>query len=96
VPIYSIGLMQMQREMADANMSGSQRMDFLQRTTNCATFAKETGGAAYSPRGFRGEYGQIFPNVLHQSLRNQYATHVPAQQYQAARWRVPQDQSGAG
>ena len=77
VPIYSIGLMQMQREMADANMSGSQRMDFLQADNELRTFAKETGGAAYFPR-VEGEYGQIF-QMLHQSLRNQYVlTYQPS------------------
>jgi VWFA-related protein len=77
VPVYSIGLMQMQREMADASMSGSQRLDFLQADNELKTFAKETGGAAYFPR-FQGEYGQIF-QMLHQSLRNQYVlTYQPS------------------
>ena len=77
VPIYSIGLMQMQREMADSRMSGSQRLDFLQGDNELRTFAKETGGAAYFPR-FQGEYGQIF-QMLHQSLRNQYVlTYQPS------------------
>jgi VWFA-related protein len=77
VPIYSIGLMQMQREMADAYMSGSQRMDFLQADNELRTFAKETGGAAYFPK-FQGEYGQIF-QMLHQALRNQYVlTYQPS------------------
>src|ERR1041385_8714910 len=47
VPIYAIGLMQLQREIADAYMSGPQRMDFLQADNELRTFAKETGGAAY-------------------------------------------------
>jgi len=77
VPIYSVGIMQMQREMADAYMSGSQRMDFLQADNELRTFAKETGGAAYFPR-FEGEYPQIF-QMLHQSLRNQYVlTYQPS------------------
>jgi Ca-activated chloride channel family protein len=77
VPVYSIGLMQMQREMADQYMSGSQRMDFLQADNELRTFAKETGGAAYFPR-FQGEYGQIF-QMLHQALRNQYVlTYQPS------------------
>jgi VWFA-related protein len=77
VPIYSIGLMQMQREMADAYMSGPQRMDFLQADNELRTFAKETGGAAYFPK-FQGEYGQIF-QMLHQALRNQYVlTYQPS------------------
>ena len=70
VPIYSIGLMQMQRDMADSRMAPTARMDFLQADNELRTFAKETGGAAYFPR-FQGEYGGIF-QTLHESLRNQY------------------------
>ena len=77
VPIYSIGIMQMQRDLADPYMSGSQRLDFLQADNELRTFAKETGGAAYFPR-FQGEYGQIF-QMLHQALRNQYVlTYQPS------------------
>ena len=79
VPVYSIGLMQMQREMADARggMSGTANLTFLQADNELRTFAKETGGAAYFPR-FQGEYGQIF-QMLHQALRNQYVlTYQPA------------------
>ena len=77
VPIYSIGLMQMQRDMADAYMGATQRMDFLQADNELRTFAKETGGAAYFPR-FPGEYPGIF-QMLHQSLRNQYVlTYQPS------------------
>src|SRR5664279_1906691 len=39
VPIYSIGIMQMQREMMDSRMSGPQRMDFLQADNELRTFA---------------------------------------------------------
>ncbi|MCX6630940.1 MAG: VWA domain-containing protein [Candidatus Solibacter sp.] len=77
VPVYSIGLMQMQRDMADQYMSGPQRLDFLQADNELRTFAKETGGAAYFPK-FQGEYGQIF-QMLHQALRNQYVvTYQPS------------------
>jgi Ca-activated chloride channel family protein len=79
VPIYSIGIMQMEREMADARggMGGAQRMDFLQADNELRTFAKETGGAAYFPK-FQGEYGEIF-QMLHQALRNQYVlTYQPS------------------
>ena len=79
VPIYSIGLMQMQREMADARggMGGSANITFLQADNELRTFAKETGGAAYFPK-FQGEYGQIF-QMLHQALRNQYVlTYQPS------------------
>jgi VWFA-related protein len=77
VPIYSIGIMQLQREMADMYMSGPQRMEFLQADNELRTFAKETGGAAYFPK-FEAEYGQVF-QALHQSLRNQYViTYQPS------------------
>lgn len=77
VPIYSIGLMQMQRDMADAYMAPTARMDFLQADNELRTFAKETGGAAYFPR-FPGEYPGIF-QMLHQALRNQYViTYQPS------------------
>jgi VWFA-related protein len=77
VPVYSIGLMQLQREMADAYMSGPARMEFLQADNELRTFARETGGAAYFPK-FEGEYGQVF-QALHQSLRNQYViTYQPS------------------
>jgi VWFA-related protein len=77
VPIYSIGLMQFQREMADAYMSGPQRMEFLQADNELRTFAKETGGAAYFPK-WQAEYPQIF-QALHESLRNQYViTYQPS------------------
>jgi VWFA-related protein len=77
VPIYSIGLMQLQREMSDMYMSGPQRMEFLQADNELRTFAKETGGAAYFPK-FEAEYGQVF-QALHQSLRNQYVlTYNPS------------------
>src|ERR1035441_5672092 len=79
VPIYAIGMMQMQREMADARggMSGTANITFLQADNELRTFAKETGGAAYFPK-FQGEYGQIF-QMLHQALRNQYVlTYQPS------------------
>jgi VWFA-related protein len=77
VPIYSIGIMQLQREMSDMYMSGPQRMEFLQADNELRTFAKETGGAAYFPK-FEAEYGQVF-QALHQSLRNQYVlTYQPS------------------
>jgi VWFA-related protein len=78
VPIYSIGLMQMQRQMAEARgMSGPMQLDFLQADNELRTFAKETGGRAYFPK-FEGEYGQIFQE-LHQALRNQYVlTYQPS------------------
>ncbi len=77
VPVYSIGLMQMLRDMNDSRMAPTARMDFLQADNELRTFAKETGGAAYFPR-FQGEYPGIF-QMLHQSLRNQYVlTYQPS------------------
>ncbi len=70
VPVYIVSLMQAQREMMDARMGSSTRMDFLQADNAMRTFAKETGGQAYFPR-FQGEYGQIFQNIQ-QALRSQY------------------------
>jgi VWFA-related protein len=78
VPIYAIGIMQMQREMAQARgMSGAAEIEFLQADNELKTFAKETGGAAYFPK-FQGEYPGIF-QMLHQALRNQYVlTYQPS------------------
>lgn len=77
VPVYSISLMGMQRELADAYMGGMQRMTFLQADNELRTFAKETGGAAYFPK-FEGEYPQMFQQI-HQALRNQYVlTYLPS------------------
>jgi VWFA-related protein len=76
VPVYSISLMGLQREMADAYMGPMQRMDFLQADNELRTFAKETGGGAFFPK-FQGEYGSVFQNI-HQALRNQYViTYSP-------------------
>src|SRR5215467_4973959 len=77
VPIYAIGLMQMDRTMYDQYMIGPQRMTFLQADNQLRTFAKETGGAAYFPK-FEGEYGQIF-GAVHHALRGQYViTYQPS------------------
>ena len=70
VPIYAIGLMQMERTIYDANMGGIERMTYLQADNQLRTFAKETGGGAYFPK-FQGEYGQIF-GAVHHALRTQY------------------------
>lgn len=76
VPIYFIGLMQMERTLYDPYMGGAERMTYLQADNELRTFAKETGGAAFFPR-FEGEYGQIFAQVR-QALRSQYViTYQP-------------------
>ena len=76
VPIYSISILQMAREMADARSGGGMnaaiaRLDFLQADNQLKTFAKETGGQAYFPR-FMGEMGGVFHGI-HESLKNQYS-----------------------
>jgi VWFA-related protein len=77
VPIYAIGLMQMERTLYDPYMGGSERMTYLQADNELRTFARETGGAAFFPR-FEGEYGQIFAQVR-QALRSQYVlTYQPS------------------
>lgn len=79
VPVYSISLMGMQRELADdyGMMGGMQRITFLQADNELRTFAKETGGAAFFPK-FEGEYPQMF-QAIHQALRNQYViTYSPS------------------
>jgi Ca-activated chloride channel homolog len=72
VPIYSIGLMQMIREMYDARgwLAPETRLDFLQADNQMRTFAKETGGMSFFPR-FEGEMPGIF-RAISDSLRNQY------------------------
>jgi VWFA-related protein len=73
VPIYSISILQIAREMADAGggMGPIQEMDFLQADNEMRTFTKETGGQAYFPR-FMGEYPSVFRSI-EDSLRNQYS-----------------------
>jgi len=77
VPVYAIGLMQMERTVYDQYIQGPERMTYLQADNQLRTFAKETGGAAYFPK-FPGEYGHIF-GAVHQALRNQYVlTYQPS------------------
>lgn len=72
VPIYSISLLGLQREMA-MNVP----IEFLQADNELKTFAKETGGAAYFPK-FYGEYPQMFQQIQ-QALRSQYVvTYTPS------------------
>ncbi|HEX4135122.1 MAG TPA: VWA domain-containing protein [Bryobacteraceae bacterium] len=71
VPIYSIEMLQIQRIMAEGQMSASQNLDFLQADNELKTFAKETGGQAFFPR-FQGELPGVF-QAISQSLRNQYS-----------------------
>ena len=88
VPIYVFGLLQTQREMADARgaMGPIQNLDFLQADNEMRTFAKETGGQAYFPR-FYGEYPQIFNSIL-QTMRNQYSLgYQPTNQARDGKFR---------
>jgi VWFA-related protein len=73
VPIYSISILQIAREMADAQgaMGPIQEMDFLQADNEMKTFTRETGGQAYFPR-FIGEYPSVFRSI-EEALRNQYS-----------------------
>ena len=72
VPIYTVGLMQAQREMADAAgaLGPIARLDFLQADNQMRTFANETGGMSFFPR-FDGEFPAIFQSIS-QALRNNY------------------------
>jgi VWFA-related protein len=72
VPIYSISLLGLQREMAM-----TVPIELLQADNELRTFAKETGGAAYFPK-FQGEYPQVFQQIQ-QALRSQYVvTYSPS------------------
>jgi len=81
VPIYTIGLMQSAREMADAAgyLGPIERMDFLQADNQLRTFASETGGMSYFPR-FYGEFPGIFQSIA-QTMRSNYVlTYNPSNQ----------------
>lgn len=81
VPVYSLGLMQTLREIADARggMDAIARMDFLQADNMLRTFSAETGGMSFFPR-FDSEFPGIFNNI-NQTLRNEYVlTYAPSNQ----------------
>jgi Ca-activated chloride channel homolog len=81
VPIYTIGLMQSLREMADAAgyMGTMERLDFLQADNEMRTFAAESGGMSYFPR-FDAEFPGIFQSI-EQTLRSDYVlTYNPSNQ----------------
>jgi VWFA-related protein len=78
VPVYPVGLLQLQRTMAEANgsLSGARDITFLQGDNELRTFAKETGGQAFFPR-FLTEMPAVF-GAIEESLRNQYTlTYSP-------------------
>lgn len=81
VPIYAIGLLQADREFADAAgmLGSSSRLDFLQADNQLRTFASETGGMSFFPR-FDGEFPAIFRAVA-EGMRNEYVlTYNPSNQ----------------
>jgi VWFA-related protein len=72
VPIYSISLMGMQREM-----SSRSSIDLLAADNELNTFTRETGGQAFFPI-FPAEYRQVFQQIQ-QTLRAQYViTYSPS------------------
>jgi Ca-activated chloride channel family protein len=78
VPIYSISIGQVVRELADARgaMGAIARMDFLQADNALRTFAADSGGHAWFPR-FYGEFPSIFQEIS-SLMRNQYTLgYVP-------------------
>jgi Ca-activated chloride channel family protein len=88
VPIYSIGLLQAMREIADASggMGPISRLDFLQADNQMRTFSKETGGQSYFPR-FYGEFPSIYRSIS-DSLRNQYSlAYHPTNQSHDGKYR---------
>lgn len=86
VPVYSVGLFQAMRIMAETRMGAVQRLDFLQADNQLKTFSKETGGQSYFPR-FSAEFPQIF-NSINQGLRSQYAlNYTPSNQARDGKFR---------
>lgn len=81
VPIYTVGLLQTQREMADARgaMGSIARMDFLQADNQMRTFAAETGGQSFFPR-FDAEFPAIFRSIAEALRTNYVLTYNPANQ----------------
>jgi len=72
VPIYSISLLGLQLEL-----SSGPNLNFLQAQNELNTFAKETGGRAFTPK-FQGEYPGVFGEVR-QALGTQYViTYSPS------------------
>lgn len=88
VPVYSIGILQLAREMASArgSMGGSSEITFLQGDNELRTFAKETGGQAFFPR-FMGEMPNDFAQI-NQAMRNQYSLgYSPTNQAKDGKFR---------
>jgi Ca-activated chloride channel family protein len=88
VPVYTIGLLQTLRELADSRggMGPLARMDFLQADNEMRTFAKETGGQPFFPR-FYGEFPGIYHEIT-EALRNQYSlAYQPSNQTRDGKYR---------
>ncbi|MGA3203714.1 MAG: VWA domain-containing protein [Bryobacteraceae bacterium] len=89
IPIYAIGLLQTQREMAGSRggMRGAQSdMNLTMANLQMTTFATETGGRAFFPR-FEGEMPAVF-QAVHDSLRNNYVlTYQPSNQAKDGKYR---------
>jgi len=86
VPVYPIGLMQMERALADSSMGPIARLDFLQADNAMNTYARLSGGAAYFPK-FYGEFGSIYENIAAR-MRNQYTlTYNPTNTAQDGKFR---------
>lgn len=88
VPVYSIGILQLAREMASARgaMGGSSEITFLQGDNELRTFAKETGGQAFFPR-FMAEMPNAFA-AINQAMRNQYSLgYSPTNQAKDGKFR---------
>jgi VWFA-related protein len=81
VPIYTISLLQAQREVADARgaMGAVARMDFLQADNQMRTFASESGGMSFFPR-FQGEYPAVFRSITDTMRSNYVLTYNPTNQ----------------
>lgn len=62
VPIYSIGVGELEYIQAEPYLSGIQRLNYLQARNNLDTLSKESGGRAYSPR-FRGALDDILESI---------------------------------
>ena len=78
VPVYPVGLLQLERTIAEANgsLGGAADITFLQGDNELRTFAKETGGQAFFPR-FLTEMPAVF-GAIEESMRNQYTlTYSP-------------------
>ena len=78
VPVYSIGLMQMQREMADAYMGASSAHGLPAGRQRTAHLCQGDRWRGLLPADSRANMPAIF-QMLHQSLRNQYVlTYQPS------------------